>query len=413
MTDTDKNCPHCGVHIDEHPASPCLNAWVATDVMELVVRITTDGIGDFLPVISDPHGSYYAGGNGMLESPVSDYGNYIAPAWEVVEKLNQSGYIVEIINDCVAWSVVFRNIDTDERFTSDWKTSLEVQVCRAAIKAMPKKQDRIDPIPRLEEIAKATAEISTMSSEEAFESIVEGINKVPEQLQVMIDSIVAMQDKWPMPAEGWKQFVEDIDRTNKKHGLNLHINPPDHFDPLNMVDAQEKYAASINKTRGELDENERKQAIMNAVLAQGEKSMEKSILYKMYAADTIKLVKATLQGTTTPMVPFNVDPLDFCREAHKVKDELVSHAMELLENDIPLKQGDGWINIEKHIPEEGQKVLVWIKASVPIGGETEFAFILVYDGGITNTFSMGGEVARATHWMPLPNPPSEVKYGPE
>ena len=107
-----------------------------------------------------------------------------------------------------------------------------------------------------------------------------------------------------------------------------HVDPPDHFDPLNIADALEKFAASINKTRDELDENERKQAVMNAVLAQGEKLMPKSILYKMYAADTIKLVKATLQGTTTPMVPFNVDPLEFCREAHKVKDELVGSFRE-------------------------------------------------------------------------------------
>ena len=28
------NCPHCNVHIDKHPASRCLDAWVAEAVME-------------------------------------------------------------------------------------------------------------------------------------------------------------------------------------------------------------------------------------------------------------------------------------------------------------------------------------------------------------------------------------------
>jgi len=28
------NCPHCKVHVNEHPASRCFDAWVAEDVME-------------------------------------------------------------------------------------------------------------------------------------------------------------------------------------------------------------------------------------------------------------------------------------------------------------------------------------------------------------------------------------------
>ena len=122
---------------------------------------------------------------------------------------------------------------------------------------------------RLEEIAKAAAEISTMNSEEALEAIIKGINKVPEQLQAMIDSIVAIQFDWPMPEEGWRRFVEDVERTNERLGLDLHVNPPNRSDPLNIADALEKYAASINKTRDELDEDERKQAVLNAVLARG------------------------------------------------------------------------------------------------------------------------------------------------
>ena len=78
---------------------------------------------------------------------------------------------------------------------------------------------------KLMEIAKAAAKIET--DVDPFEIILEGIRKVPEQLQMMLDSIVAMQDEFPMPKEGWEQFVKDIEYTNKKHGLNLQIRKPD------------------------------------------------------------------------------------------------------------------------------------------------------------------------------------------
>ena len=73
----------------------------------------------------------------------------------------------------------------------------------------------------LEEIAKAAAKIE--SGADPTEIILEGILKVPDQMQMMVDSIVAMQDEFPMPKEGWDQFVKDIEYTNQKHGLNLVI----------------------------------------------------------------------------------------------------------------------------------------------------------------------------------------------
>ena len=41
-------------------------------------------------------------------------------------------------------------------------------------------------------------------------------------------------------------------------------------NPLNIVDALEKYAVAINKSRDELTETDKMQAIVNAVLARGE-----------------------------------------------------------------------------------------------------------------------------------------------
>ena len=124
----------------------------------------------------------------------------------------------------------------------------------------------------LEEIAKAAAEINTMSSEEAIEALLGGIERIPGQLQMLIDIIVGMQGEWPMPEEGWKQFVGDIQRTNERYGFNLRINP--NIEPIAYSSALAKYATSISKTRDELDENERKQAILDAVLARIDPSQE-------------------------------------------------------------------------------------------------------------------------------------------
>ena len=118
------NCPHCGIHIDEHEAGRCLDAWVIEKAMNWWGISEEDG---------------WFGWNYENEMEVYDWiprvSTSISAAWEVVKKLNRSGYMVEIINDCVAWSVVFRNIDTGKNFTSDWRASLETQICRAAIKA--------------------------------------------------------------------------------------------------------------------------------------------------------------------------------------------------------------------------------------------------------------------------------------
>ena len=39
----------------------------------------------------------------------------------------------------------------------------------------------------------------------------------------LVDTIVAMQEEWPMPEEGWRNFVEGVARTNERLGINLRI----------------------------------------------------------------------------------------------------------------------------------------------------------------------------------------------
>ena len=64
-----------------------------------------------------------------------------------------------------------------------------------------------------------------LTTEEFLDQLLEGINKLPDQLQAMVDSIVSMQKEFPMPKEGWEAFVRDIEHTNEKHGINLMIKP--------------------------------------------------------------------------------------------------------------------------------------------------------------------------------------------
>ena len=76
----------------------------------------------------------------------------------------------------------------------------------------------------LVEIAKAAEKINVAS--DPFQAMIEAIRNVPEQMQMMLDSIVAIQDEFPMPEDGWEQFVKDVEYTNQKHGLNLVIRSP-------------------------------------------------------------------------------------------------------------------------------------------------------------------------------------------
>jgi hypothetical protein len=77
------------------------------------------------------------------------------------------------------------------------------------------------PSEELAEIAKAVAGHTNL--DDAFEAMIDAARKMPEQLQRMVDTIVAMQEEWPMPEEGWRNFVEGVARTNERLGINLRI----------------------------------------------------------------------------------------------------------------------------------------------------------------------------------------------
>ena len=115
-------CPHCNVHIDEHPALPCLDKWVA------------ETMG--WPTFSHRY-----------------YSCYISAAWEVVMHFKDRQYPIELTGeDAHAWSrwdcKIWHPLD-DPDFTDEiaagWDESMNLNerlasaplaICRAAIKAM-------------------------------------------------------------------------------------------------------------------------------------------------------------------------------------------------------------------------------------------------------------------------------------
>lgn len=40
---------------------------------------------------------------------------------------------------------------------------------------------------------------------------------------VLVVTIVAVQEVMPMPLDGWKQFVADVEYTNERRGLRLVV----------------------------------------------------------------------------------------------------------------------------------------------------------------------------------------------
>ena len=62
----------------------------------------------------------------------------------------------------------------------------------------------------LEDLARAAAQMSPKTADEALDELIRGIRKTPELRQRMVDTVVAMQDEWPMPEEGWRRFCRDV-----------------------------------------------------------------------------------------------------------------------------------------------------------------------------------------------------------
>jgi len=125
-------CPHCNTDVDEHPASRCLDAWVATTVMWL------DLGGD--------------ASDWLTREAAKHYSTDIAVAWEIVDWIRSRQTPVEVMGDewyDGGWWRMRVYDPTGKRITAEGYTEVEgpereepnvcLAICRAALKSMTTK----------------------------------------------------------------------------------------------------------------------------------------------------------------------------------------------------------------------------------------------------------------------------------
>lgn len=83
---------------------------------------------------------------------------------------------------------------------------------------------------------------------------------------------------------------------------------------------------------------------------------------------------------------------EFGKGGFSCRDELLYDALALLKE-------QKWVSVKDRMPEENVPVLVW-----ELQG---FAYVDVYKDGAWEVGTPN--LAKFTHWMPLPEPPKEVK----
>ncbi|WP_250133743.1 DUF551 domain-containing protein, partial [Escherichia coli] len=101
-----------------------------------------------------------------------------------------------------------------------------------------------------------------------------------------------------------------------------------------------------------------------------------------------------------------------CRAAMLNGAEPVSQTYKLneLSGNSPVTP-DGWISCSDRMPEKGQNVLISVNFDSPL--VEPLICSARYTGSTFRrgdaTIKPGNGIEQATHWMPLPEPPQEVK----
>lgn len=113
-------CPFCKIEISVHPASRCLDYWIAEQVLDLSC-LHDPPTGILLPV----------------DLQVKPYSTSIAAAWGVLEKLSEDGYSYQVLEhsdpkqgDCLCelWKDFYR-------WNVNHQPTVPLAISRAAIKA--------------------------------------------------------------------------------------------------------------------------------------------------------------------------------------------------------------------------------------------------------------------------------------
>ena len=64
----------------------------------------------------------------------------------------------------------------------------------------------------LKELAKQTSKKAPMTSDEAFDMMLDGIRQHYLLAFRTIDWLIDIQDEWPMPTKGWELFTSDVEK---------------------------------------------------------------------------------------------------------------------------------------------------------------------------------------------------------
>jgi len=70
---------------------------------------------------------------------------------------------------------------------------------------------------------------------------------------------------------------------------------------VNLTEANEEYAKVLGKSTSELSEAEKQQALLNAVLKQGQSSIDRNAMSTMTASETLQALKASISDTAAQM----------------------------------------------------------------------------------------------------------------
>ena len=131
------NCPTCGVHALEHPASECLDTWVATAVMVWEKRLEGHDAERYVaPVYAwyDANGCRVAFCQDYINAKAWEPSKDIAAAWQVVERFKFYKWLSQSASGLwgtgpMLWTCAFA-APTNFRATADTVT---LAIVRAAL----------------------------------------------------------------------------------------------------------------------------------------------------------------------------------------------------------------------------------------------------------------------------------------
>jgi len=119
------HCPECGVHIDEHLAGRCLDAWIGGSIMNLDRVIIDDEDGEAI---------YKRYPSAIAWGFVPSYSTDIAATWEVVEKITEPPKDIETSRR-MSNTIFSRWFDTANLWACS-ASEASLEICRAVIKAV-------------------------------------------------------------------------------------------------------------------------------------------------------------------------------------------------------------------------------------------------------------------------------------